>query len=119
MWLLILLACGQAPQQAELPPAVQRAMAQDLDGELGPGRLAFREHCQACHGLHADGDGPAAAALQDEGSSLAIQGRDQDALLRTIRGGVQGSAMQGYGHLDDELTLAMARWLASLPEPGE
>ncbi len=119
MWLLLLLACGQTPERAELPPAVQQAMAQDLDPALGAGRRAFREHCAACHGLNAAGDGAAAAALQEEPGSLAIRSRDPDALLSTIQRGVSGSAMQGYRHLDDDLTAAMVAWLASLPEPAE
>jgi len=119
MWLVILLlACGQDPQTEALPDAVQRAMAQDLSPELGAGRRAFREHCQACHGLDAEGDGPAAAALEDEPGDLAITTRDPDALKRTIRRGVSGTAMQGYDKLDDTDIDAMVAWLTGLSAPA-
>ncbi len=119
MWLLFLaLACGPQPGSEELPPPVLQAMAQDLSPELGAGRAAFREHCQACHGLDAGGDGPAAGALEDTPGDLAIRSRDPATLLRAIRRGVPGTAMQGYSKLDDELTQAMAAWLASLPPPA-
>ena len=119
MWLaFLLLACGQDPQTEALPEAVQRTMAKDLTPELGAGRGAFREHCQACHGLDARGDGPAAAALQELPGDLAITIRDPDTLERTIRRGVSGTAMQGYDKLDDDELDAMVAWLASLPAPA-
>ncbi len=119
MWhVFLLLACGQAPQTDELPEAVQRAMAQDLSPELGVGRGAFREHCQGCHGLDAGGDGPASAALEDAPGDLAITTRDPDALMRTIRRGVSGTAMAGYDELEDAQLEAMVAWLAGLPAPA-
>jgi len=119
MWLVfLLLACGQAPQTEALPDAVQRAMAKDLSPELGAGRRAFREHCQACHGPDAGGDGPAAAALEDRPGDLAITTRDPDALKRSIRRGVSGTAMQGHDKLDDGDLEVMVAWLAGLPAPA-
>ena len=93
-------------------------MAQDSSQELGKGRKAFRQHCHACHGQHAQGDGPAASALSDTPGALAITTRDADRLLRTIRRGVPSTAMQGYSSLAEEDLEAMAAWLASLGPPA-
>ncbi len=118
MWMVILLlACGQDPEPVELPAPVQRAMTQDLGPELGEGRKAFRDHCQACHGMDALGDGPAAAALADTPGALAIRSRDPAKLERTIRRGIPGTAMQGFGGLEDAQIEAMAAWLAGLAPP--
>ncbi len=114
MWFLILLAaCGSDPQEATLPEPVQRAMAQALPPELREGRLAFREHCQDCHGMDARGDGPAAEALSPP--DLAVSTHDRARLARIIRNGAPNTAMQPWsGKLEDEEIEAMARWIASL-----
>jgi high-affinity iron transporter len=119
MWLtFMLLACGQGTRTDDLPAPIQQAMAQDLPDELSAGRLAFRTHCAGCHGADAAGDGPASAALADEPGALAITSRDPVALRRTIERGVPGTAMQGFGSLDDSDLDAVAGWLASLPPPA-
>ena len=114
MWFLILLAaCGSDPVPPPLPEPIQQAMARALPPDLAAGRLAYREHCQTCHGQHARGDGPAAAALSIP--DLAALTRDQDWIQRTVHSGVGGTAMQPFAKTIEEQEIeAIARWVASL-----
>ncbi|MFH1467802.1 MAG: cytochrome c [Pseudomonadota bacterium] len=114
--LALLLACAPTPEPAAglppLPPA--------LPAEARAGRVAFRERCQACHGLHAAGDGPAASALDPAPADLRGKLHDAPELVRRIRQGSDGSAMQPWrDKLEDEELEHIAAWLAGLAAPQE
>jgi high-affinity iron transporter len=90
-----------------------------LSPEARTGRITFRAECQACHGLHAAGDGPAAAALDPAPADLRGRLQDPAEIIRRVRQGSDGSAMQPWrDRLEGEEIEQIAAWLAGLAAPG-
>jgi putative copper export protein/mono/diheme cytochrome c family protein len=75
---------------------------------IATGRALFAEHCAACHGTQARGDGPAAKDLQPPPADLTaehIYGHSDGDLFWWITHGI-GEAMPPFGAVLDET----ARW---------
>jgi len=112
--LLLLAACGTEPV-APLPPLVEPPAPCP---EARAGRIAFREHCQPCHGLHAAGDGPAAAALDPPPADLRGWPGSPAEIALAVRQGSEGTAMQPWrDRLEDDEVERIVGWLVSLPPP--
>ncbi|HET7537110.1 MAG TPA: cbb3-type cytochrome c oxidase subunit II [Candidatus Didemnitutus sp.] len=88
----------------------------------------FVQWCASCHGESGHGDGPAAAQLSIRPRSLATDpwryqptetdaGAERQALARTIKFGVPGTAMAGREYLSDADVLALATYVQSMHEP--
>ncbi len=116
-FLLLLISCAEPPPQAIVPTVPS------LSAEQKAGRVAFRATCAACHGLLADGQGPAAAALLPAPADLRGSGvrLGEETLRRRIRDEAPGSAMQGFGERLGEDLDPVVTWLmtleAQLPPP--
>lgn len=116
-------------------PGVEQAVA---DLKLTPEMLKaggdlFRNYCQQCHGLTGDGDGPAGKYLQPlprdyrtgvfkfitaEPNDAGTKARRVD-LARTIRNGLDGSAMPAFAGLKAEEIDALVSYVIFLSVRGE
>ncbi len=113
---VVILGAVSIPFADDLTDRVAR-----LERELGKQRAAageriFARACAACHGATGRGDGPAAADLDPPPRDLSsrrfrfrttptgLLPRPDD-LKRTIRRGLPGTAMSGYGDLFSEREL--------------
>ncbi len=110
---VVLLGAASMPLADDLTDRVAR-----LERELGEQRAArgeriFARACAACHGPAGRGDGPAAADLEPPPRDLTSRRfrfrttptgalPRPDDLKRTIRHGLPGTAMAGYGDLFSE-----------------
>lgn len=108
--LLLLIGCAEPPPQAAAPALP------DLSAEQKAGRVAFRGTCSVCHGLQADGQGPASSALRPAPTDLRGNGArlGEEALRSRIRADVPGSAMPGYGERLGEDLEPIVAWLLIL-----
>jgi mono/diheme cytochrome c family protein len=101
-------------------------------GEVLQGRYVFERHCAVCHGKRGDGKGELAPGLdpppRDFRSGLfkfrstpAGALPTDDDLVRTIRGGLGGTAMPIYANLTDRDVRAVIEYLKTLsprwPDP--
>ena len=87
-----------------------QAWAADADGAA-----MYRQNCVACHGVDADGKGPAAAALRppptDFTKASYWEGRTDEQVAASIRAGRPGTPMMPYASLSDTELAAMVAWL--------
>jgi high-affinity iron transporter len=69
------------------------------------GQAVYTANCMACHGVNADGKGPAAAALKpaptDFTSAAFWQGRTNEQVKSAIRTGKPGTPMMAFGKLSE------------------
>ncbi|MBH0179839.1 MAG: cytochrome c [Nitrospira sp.] len=79
--------------------------AQDYPPDRARGKAIYQRHCQDCHGLTGQGDGPAAASLTVPPANLQRSRsflKSDEELLRTIEHGVVFSPMHSWrGQLTD------------------
>lgn len=85
------------------------------------GETLFATHCQLCHGAQGKGDGPAGQALDPPPRDLTKrpykQGCGPGAIVKTLRSGVEGSAMPSFASvLSDSEMLALASYVRSLQQ---
>lgn len=77
------------------------AFAQDTTA----GKKVYMANCMACHGMEADGKGPAAVSLKPPPSDFTSaefwQTRTTDQVKATIRTGKPGTAMMPFAQLSD------------------
>lgn len=90
------------------PPAARAAGA-----DAARGQSIYMANCMACHGVQADGAGPAAAALKpkptDFTSATWWTGKDDKRVMASIKTGKPGTAMMPFGQLtDDDLAHLLA-----------
>jgi mono/diheme cytochrome c family protein len=75
-------------------------------GDAKAGRALFQSNCMACHGVNADGKGPAAMALQppptDFTAAAYWAGEADEDIKNAIRTGSPGTSMMGFSQLSDE-----------------
>ena len=118
------------PDPAELAPIAWPPGA-DAKPELPPGQRIFLQHCQTCHGPDGRGNGPAAPSMSPRPRDFTLGqfkyvstppgGPAADAdLIRTVRDGLQASAMPYFGDLlSDEELRAVVAYLRSLGPRAE
>ncbi|MEL6343907.1 MAG: cytochrome c [Myxococcota bacterium] len=74
--------------------------------DVEKGEALYQSNCMACHGVNADGKGPAAAALQpapaDFTAAAFWEGKTDEQLTAVIKNGSPNTAMIGFGRLSDE-----------------
>jgi mono/diheme cytochrome c family protein len=85
--------------------AIPDLYAQDYPPDIARGKAVYQHHCQDCHGLTGQGDGPAATSLKvppaDFQRFRSFLKSDEE-LLRTIEHGVVFSPMHSWrGQLTD------------------
>ncbi|MFI5179399.1 MAG: c-type cytochrome [Vicinamibacterales bacterium] len=122
--------------QATPPATVQTRAASEAAGRARQGKIVFEAHCVECHGDTGRGDGPAAAFLTPwprdfSTGKFKIRTTETgsvptgDDLTRTVREGLNGSAMSGWnGVLSDtdvrdvvEYVKTLSPQFASPPKP--
>lgn len=107
-----------SPSPATGTQAVGSPQAPGAQADLG--RQVFAQQCANCHGPGGAGDGPAAAALKPKPRNLTVAsayrfGAGREAVEKTIRNGVQGSAMPAFSAvLTDAQTEAVADFVVKL-----
>lgn len=90
--------------------------------QLEEGRDAYETHCIGCHGPEGDGNGDAAKFLHPKPRNFQLakfkftsarsgQLPLDDDLKRTIRQGLKGSAMPGFGQLSDHTVDALVAYM--------
>lgn len=90
------------------------------ENNLKSGEGFFNLNCTVCHGKEADGSGIRAGIMQDAKPRMLtnldwIQSRDDMRLLRSIKYGVQGTAMTPWGDLTTSLQrLQLVMYIRSL-----
>ncbi|MBL8793667.1 MAG: cytochrome c [Planctomycetia bacterium] len=104
------------------------------DAKLATGSLLYRQHCLHCHGLAGDGRGPTAFWINPHPRDyrpglykfISIsdpQGREMRAskedLARTVRRGLDGTAMPAFSTLSDEELSAITAYVIHLSIRGE
>jgi high-affinity iron transporter len=85
------------------------------------GETLFATHCQMCHGPQGKGDGPAGRVLDPPPRDLTKrpykQGCGPGAIVKTLRSGVDGSAMPSFASvLSDPEMRALASYVRSLQQ---
>lgn len=87
---------------------------------LEQGRLFFENNCAICHGKEADGAGARASVMVEAKPRMLtnldwLKSRDDLRLLRSIKYGVQGTAMTPWGDLTNALQrLQLVMYIRSL-----
>ena len=74
-------------------------------GDAAKGQKVFMANCMACHGVDADGKGPAAAAITPPPADFTNpdfwKERTPDSVKSTIRSGKPGTSMMPFARLTD------------------
>lgn len=97
---------------------------------LEQGRMLYAEHCQHCHGVSGDGNGPTARYLNPRPrdyrlglfkftSTKASDKASRDDLARTIAEGIPGTYMPSFKLLTDEEMQAIVEYVLWLSMRGE
>lgn len=120
----------------ELDPAVEKTLKVDA-GTLAQGSKLYRQHCIHCHGVPGDGRGPTARWVNPHPRDFRqgifkFQSVDQtkdpakskvpprrDDLLRTLRQGIEGSAMPSFALLPEGELEALASYVIHLSLRGK
>jgi len=103
-----------------------------LDGDvLGKGSVLYRRHCLHCHGVAGDGHGPTAPWLNPpprdfrrglfKFTSVVASGVSKPTrsdLVRTLREGIEGTAMPTFKYLKDEELDALVSYVMHLSIRG-
>jgi len=97
---------------AELIAAYPVPLAPKEMPDPARGAALYAENCAACHGVAGDGKGPMAAKLDPPPIAFADRGRARErslfALYQVIDQGLEGTAMQSFGHLAEADKWALA-----------
>jgi mono/diheme cytochrome c family protein len=137
---ILALACGAAACQGYAPKGFQEP--QTLGGKvvsaevLTEGERAYALYCRSCHGEKGDGKGPSAKGLRPPPRDFtlgvfkfaAVSGGSlphDDDLIRTVRGGLHGTAMLAWDGVPEEKVQAIVQYVKTFSprwkeeEPGE
>jgi mono/diheme cytochrome c family protein len=112
-----------------------RRLLQLQDETLKEGSRLFRLYCIQCHGVTGDGRGPTSRWINphprdfrqglfkfqsvDQASDEVSRPPRRDDLFRTLRQGVEGTAMQSYSMLPDNEINALVSYIIHLSIRGE
>jgi mono/diheme cytochrome c family protein len=115
-----------------------RTKTENLEDTLAHGSRVYRVQCMQCHGVTGDGRGPTAPWVNPHPRDyrpglFKFQSRDQvedkgygkdrkpsrDDLLRTLRNGLEGTAMPAFNLLPDEDLEALVSYVILLSLRGE
>ena len=97
---------------------------------LSQGRLLYAEHCQHCHGVSGDGNGPTAPYLTPKPrdyrrgifkftSTQASERAHRDDLARIIENGIPGTYMPSFKLLTNEEMASIVEYVVWLSMRGE
>lgn len=102
----------------------------DPGAHLKFGRRVYAQHCQHCHGVGGDGNGPTAWSMNPKPrdfrlgefkftSTQAGRKASRDDLVRTLDHGIPGTYMPSFKLLGDEQTRAVVEYVRWLSMRGE
>lgn len=123
--LALLTLCLAACRPAPAPKALRLANGKVVPAAvLREGQTRFLQYCAPCHGVNGDGRGPASAHLRPLprdfrlglfkfGGVAAGALPTDEALLRTLRRGLHGTAMRAWD-LPDDQRRALVQFLKTL-----
>ena len=91
-------------------------------GDAAKGAQLYQNNCMACHGVNADGNGPAAVALNPAPTNFRTvefwKGRTDEQLEEAIQSGSPGTSMMPFTHLaPDQIEDLVAFLRTQAPEP--
>ncbi len=116
--------------QLEVPPGAGDRFAVHPGGMLIQGRLLYAEHCQHCHGVSGDGEGPTARYLNPRPrdyrlgkfkftSTMASSRAARDDLSRILENGIPGTYMPSFKLLTPTENEALVEYVLWLSMRGE
>jgi cytochrome c oxidase cbb3-type subunit 2 len=119
---------GPVVAPAVLPAPSSLLNKKLLNAELlDRGKVVYKQHCSGCHGIEGNGNGPGAYGLLPKprdfttgvykfrSTPTGYLPTDED-LFRSIRQGVLGASMPGYGLMPERDVLAVAQYLKVFSE---
>lgn len=122
---LLGLVSGLPCARADEPPAAEAARVNPLAGDpaaIRRGKGLFQQNCAPCHGVGADGRGPASVGLRPPPADLAgpdvVPKHPDGWLFWRIANGKRGTAMPPFAFsLSEHERWSIVAWLRSLQEP--
>ncbi|GEM_PF-2957318 len=114
---VVFAACGGKKEESAAPVAAPVEAAAAVSGkDLYNGKGG----CAACHGETGKGDGPTGVAVKAANFTAGFKkGGDLAGVSATIKNGVPGTAMAGYGaQLNDEEIKLIAEYVIELSKAG-
>jgi mono/diheme cytochrome c family protein len=106
----------------DAPPWAGDAVKAELTKAQSNGKDHFQANCASCHGPTGKGNGPSSVSLRKRPPSFVdpnakfINGYTKDGLEMTIRGGVNGTEMPAFGHLNDQVVGDLVAYLLWIKE---
>ena len=93
------------------------------NGDVVKGAQLYQGSCMACHGVNADGNGPAAVALNPAPTNFRTaefwKGRTDEQLFVAIKSGSPGTSMMPFTHLNPDQIADLVAFLRSqAPDSG-
>lgn len=86
--------------------------------KLAKGKQIFQKHCQNCHGVQGNGNGPMAAELNPSPTNFQDSSNTDNIsplqAYNTIRLGLEGTAMRAFSELSDQQVWDVAFYINSL-----
>ncbi|MFN3724890.1 MAG: FTR1 family protein [Allosphingosinicella sp.] len=115
---------GQARQlAADLLAAHPVTLAPRSAPDLARGSALYAEQCASCHGATGAGDGPLARGMEPPPIDFTDRDRARErsafAFYQVINQGLEGTAMQSFGHLPEEDRWALAFHSGRFAYPAE
>jgi high-affinity iron transporter len=108
---------------ADLIAAYPVPLAPRSQPDAARGAALYAENCAACHGAAGDAKTPLAATLDPPPIAFADRGRAKErslfALYQVIDQGLEGTAMQSFGHLPEGDKWALAFHVGRFAYPAE
>ena len=118
---------------------IDRALPAEVDGEMvaiGPGHIMqqarplYARHCQHCHGVSGDGNGPTAWSMQPKPrdfrqgkfkftSTRTMYKPARADLMRTLNEGIAGTYMPNFKLMPDDEKAALIEYVIWLANRGE
>lgn len=121
-WPLALVAAPLAALALALS-SPQRAVAAGgaAEGDPTKGQAVYMANCMACHGVQADGAGPAAAALKPRPTDFTAaawwEGKSDARVKSAIKSGKPGTAMMPFSQLSNDDLSHLVAFLRSKRAP--
>ena len=114
------VAGGQPSAAPKFDPSKVEKPWVSNEAIIGHGQKVYKMNCAACHGAEGMGDGPAGATLKPAPRNLVkgewTLGGTSVALFKTLKAGIPGTSMVGFGHLSIVDRWAMVHYIRSITE---
>lgn len=89
-----------------------------VEASVQKGRKVYLNNCASCHGVKADGNGPAASVMSPKPRDLVkgkfIAGESYAEIMNTITKGLKGTAMPGFFFIPELDRKALTEYILSI-----